>query len=46
MKPIQKPNLPSKIASTKGNGIRVSLKVVSDKERKDARIPSYSYILP
>lgn len=44
MKPIQKPNptqdKPSSIDK------RVSLTVVSDKERQEARISTYAYILP
>lgn len=44
MKPIQKPKPKSDkhILSTK----RVQLYVVSDKERQDARISAYEYILP
>lgn len=44
MKPIQKPGIGQD--KPKASNTRVHLSIVSDKERQDARISTYGYILP
>lgn len=44
MNPIQKPNIKSGKPALSVK--RVHLSVVSDKERQEARISTYAYILP
>lgn len=46
MKPVKKPNLSAKKPSSVGDGIKVSLHVVSEKERQGARISTYAYLMP
>jgi len=46
MNPIQKPISSAKQSANADKPVRVSLSIVSDKERQDARIPTYAYILP
>lgn len=47
MKPIQKKSGSTTFKATDvENSINVKLSVVTDKERQNARIPTYDYILP
>lgn len=46
MKPGRKPSPKLTKSTSADKSARVSLSVVSDKERQAARIPTYAYILP